>query len=259
MVGAIVGALLIGLSLGLLGSGGSILTVPILAYVIGRPDKNAIVESLAIVGGIAAVGAVQYAMAKTVAWRVLALFAPMSILGTIAGAWLASFVAGSVQLLVFGGVMMGAAVAMWKRARAVAPTEVEAPPNAHPKVLPLAIQGSVVGIMTGFVGVGGGFLIVPALVLLAKLDMRHAVGTSLALITINSASAFLSYQSHPAQLIEPIDWKTIGLFLLIGTVGSFAGRHLNSRVNQRALKSGFAVFLVIMAIVIVSRELLLLY
>lgn len=256
MIGAIVGALLIGLSLGLLGSGGSILTVPVLAYVIGRPEKLAIVESLAIVGAIAAVGAVQYAFAKRVAWRVLVLFAPASILGTIGGAWAAGFVSGAVQLLVFGCVMLGAAVAMLKRAGGSGESGDVGAPRPKPKVLPLAAQGLAVGLMTGFVGVGGGFLIVPALVLLAKLDMQRAVGTSLALIAINALSAFISYQPQLKDLPEPIDWKTIGIFIAVGTVGSVAGKHLNTKVNQRALKKGFAVFLVVMGVLIVVREMI---
>lgn len=256
MVGAFVGALLIGLSLGLLGSGGSILTVPVLAYVIGRPEKLAIAESLVIVGAIALVGALQYALAKRVAWQVLALFAPASILGTIGGAWAAGFVSGGVQLLVFGGVMLTAAVAMWKRARGGTPSVEGAPAHPKPKLLPLATQGLIVGLMTGFVGVGGGFLIVPALVLLAKLDMQRAVGTSLALIAINATAAFVSYQPQLRELPETIDWKTITLFIVVGTVGSVAGKHLNAKVNQRALKKGFAIFLVVMGVLIVAREML---
>jgi hypothetical protein len=258
VIGAIVGALLIGLSLGLLGSGGSILTVPVLAYVLGRPEKLAIVESLAIVGAIAAVGAVQYAYAKRVAWRVLLLFAPTSIVGALGGAWIAGFVDGAVQLLVFGFVMLGASVMMWKRSRP-ANDRSEAQPahdaeRVKPKILPLAAQGLVVGLMTGFVGVGGGFLIVPALVLFSKLDMQRAVGTSLALITINALSAFLGYQGELDPQTQPLDWSTIGLFIAIGTLGSVAGRRLNEKINQRALKRGFSVFLVVMAGVIITRE-----
>lgn len=258
MVGAIIGALLIGLSLGLLGSGGSILTVPVLAYVLGRPEKLAIVESLAIVGAIAAVGAVQYAYAKRVAWRVLLLFAPTSIVGALGGAWIAGFVAGAVQLLVFGFVMLGASVMMWKRSRPSSDMrDTESARDARPakpKLLPLALQGLIVGLMTGFVGVGGGFLIVPALVLFSKLDMQRAVGTSLALITINAASAFLGYQQELDPQTQPLDWSTIALFIAIGTVGSIVGRRLNEKINQRALKRGFSVFLVVMAGVIITRE-----
>jgi len=255
VIGAFIGALAIGLSLGLLGSGGSILTVPVLAYVIGRPEKLAIAESLAIVGAIAAVGAVQYAFAKHVAWRVLALFAPASVIGTILGAGMAGFVTGAVQLLVFGCVMLCAAAAMWNRSRsATGSSEPEPIAEPKPRLLPLAAQGLVVGLMTGFVGVGGGFLIVPSLVLLAKLDMQRAVGTSLVLIAINSLSAFLSYQRILDPVTQPIDWSTIGLFIAVGAVGSIAGKRLNAKVNQRKLKRGFSVFLVAMAIWIILRE-----
>ncbi|XOV76602.1 MAG: sulfite exporter TauE/SafE family protein [Phycisphaerales bacterium] len=125
---------------------------------------------------------------------------------------------------------------------------------AKPKLLPLALQGLIVGLMTGFVGVGGGFLIVPALVLFSKLDMQRAVGTSLALITINAASAFLGYQQELDPQTQPLDWSTIALFIPIGTVGSIVGRRLNEKVNQRALKRGFSVFLVVMAVLIITRE-----
>jgi len=239
-----------------LGSGGSILTVPVLAYVVGRPEKLAIAESLAIVGAIAAIGALQYACAKKVAWRVLILFAPASILGTIGGAWASAFVSGAVQLLVFGCVMLGAAAAMWKRSQsATGSSEMESNPEPKPKLLPLAAQGLAVGLMTGFVGVGGGFLIVPSLVLLAKLDMQRAVGTSLVLIAINSLSAFMSYQRILDPVSQPIDWSTIGLFIAVGAVGSIAGKRLNAKVNQKQLKKWFAGLLVIMGIVIVAREL----
>jgi len=255
VIGAVIGALAIGLSLGLLGSGGSILTVPILAYVLGHEEKVAIAESLAIVGAIAAVSGVQYALAKMVAWRVLVLFAPASILGTIGGAWMASFVTGALQLLVFGCVMMGAAVAMWRRSKSPLDAEkAEGAPEAKPRILPIALQGLGVGLMTGFVGVGGGFLIVPALVLFAKLDMRRAVGTSLVLITINSLTAFASYQKVLDPQTQPIDWNTIWLFIAVGTAGSIAGKRLNAKVNQKALKKWFAVFLVLMAAVIIARE-----
>ena len=174
MIYAILGAIVVGLSLGIFGSGGSILTVPVLIYLLHHPDKAAIAESLAIVGSIALVSALPYARAKHVDWRTAFIFGIPGMAGTYLGAWIAAFVAGYVQLFVFAGVMLLAAAQMWKRARANDdPSHAETPPKRS--MITIGGEGLAVGALTGFVGVGGGFLIVPALVLLGGLSMRRAV------------------------------------------------------------------------------------
>ncbi|MFG0328143.1 MAG: sulfite exporter TauE/SafE family protein [Phycisphaerales bacterium JB037] len=264
MIYAIVGALVIGLSLGVFGSGGSILTVPVLIYLLHHEPKVAIAESLAIVGSIALVACLLYARDKLVDWRLAALFGLPGMAGTFAGSWVAGFVSGAVQLLVFAGVMAIAAVSMWKRsrpARAVAegpPAGANAStPHATPRrasVPAAATQGIGVGLMTGFVGVGGGFLIVPALVLVAGLAMRRAVATSLVIIAMNAATGLIKHHHALTDAGAEPAWGVIALFVAIGIAGSFAGKALSGRLNQRALQRGFAVFLVAMAAFILIRE-----
>lgn len=258
LVWALLGALAIGVSLGGFGSGGSILTVPVLVYLLRHEEKAAIAESLGIVGAIALIGAVQYAIAKLVSWRTFALFALPGMAGTVGGAWAASFVSGTVQLVVFGAVMLAAAMMMWRRARAPGNNHGEPGPENEPRGAPswwlVGLQGAAVGVMTGFVGVGGGFLIVPALVLLARLDMRRAVATSLAVIVANAAVGFVKYQSVLEDLGQSVDWGTMGVFIVVGSLGSVVGKAVSRRVNQRSLQKGFAGFLLLMAVFILVRE-----
>ncbi|MEO1086681.1 MAG: sulfite exporter TauE/SafE family protein, partial [Acidobacteriota bacterium] len=168
-----IGALAIGLSLGALGSGGSILTVPVLVYLVGQDEKTAIAGSLFIVGAIATAGGAQFAVRRLVSWRSVVLFGLPGMAGTLAGAWLGGLVSGTVQLGVFAMVMLLAAGLMF---RPPVGDTAESAPRAGGRV---ALDGLAVGVLTGFVGVGGGFLIVPALVLLGGLSMHLAVGTSL--------------------------------------------------------------------------------
>ncbi len=241
---AIVGALIVGGTLGLLGSGGSILTVPILVYLLGRDAEIAIPESLAIVGAIALSAAVPHAIGGRVRWRAFVAFAVGGVLGAYAGARLAEFVPGGVQLVVFALVM---GLAAWRMLRPKAATQEEREPAA---LALLSVTGLGVGVMTGFVGVGGGFLIVPALVLIARLPMREAVATSLALIATSAASGLAGYG------LEGIDWATVGVFIAAGFVGSQIGGRVGSRLPQATLKRAFALFLIPMACLILVRELL---
>jgi uncharacterized membrane protein YfcA len=248
----ILGAVSIGLVLGLLGSGGSILTVPVLVYLAHEPDKVAIAESLAIVGGIALVGALPYARQRLVDWHSVLYFGVPGILGTYGGAALSRWVPGPVQLAFFAVVMLLAAGLMF-RGRQGLEEAVGAPHDRQPLWL-IAGEGLLVGVVTGLVGVGGGFLIVPALVLLGGLSMRLAVGTSLLIIAAKSAAGFWKYTEVLAEVGQQVDWALIGLFTAVGILGSFAGNALSQRVPQARLKRGFAVFLVIMGGFILARE-----
>lgn len=260
MIFAILGALAVGLSLGIFGSGGSILTVPVLIYLLHHEDKVAIAESLGIVGAIALIGCLPYAKAKLVDWRVAVVFGVPGMAGTYLGAWAAAFVAGYVQLVVFAGVMLLAARQMWKRSTGPdsGPPEDGTARITTPKqsrsAMKIIADGLGVGVLTGFVGVGGGFLIVPALVILSGLSMRRAVATSLVIIALKSAAGFWKYLSVLDSMGSAVNWQTIGLFGAVGIVGSFAGKALSGRLNQNALQRGFAVFLVVMACFIVVKE-----
>lgn len=252
----ILGALAIGLTLGLLGSGGSILTVPVLVYVLGHDDKAAIAESLAIVGTIALIGMLPYARRQQVDWRSVAFFGIPGMGGTYAGAWLAKFVTGPVQLVLFAVVMLLAAVVMFRKSRTTGSASLsnsDATAAQH-AVWKIILEGLFVGVVTGLVGVGGGFLIVPALVVLGGLPMRLAVGTSLVVVALKSFSGFLKYLGVVSSLGGHVDWQTIGIFAAVGIVGSLVGNALSQRVNQQALKRAFAGFLVVMGLFVLGRE-----
>jgi uncharacterized protein len=245
-----IGAALIGLTLGLLGSGGSILTVPVLVYLAGEPAKAAIAESLAIVGAIALVGAVPYAVQRSVDWRSALFFGVPGVAGTYLGAALSAYVSAPLQLALFAVVMLLAAVLMLRGRPA--PSEAD-PARRHAAAL-IAVEGLAVGIVTGLVGVGGGFLIVPALVLLGGLPMRLAVGTSLLIIAVKSFAGFWKYLDVLAAEGLAVNWELIGLLTAIGIVGSFAGNLVSQRVPQRALRHGFAGFLIVMGAFILWQE-----
>jgi len=248
----VLGAIAIGLVLGLLGSGGSILTVPVLVYLAHEPDKIAIAESLAIVGGIALFGAIPYARRRLVDWHSVLYFGVPGIFGTYAGAALSKWVPGAVQLALFAIVMLVAAVLMF-RGR----SSLETPEGEEIRRRPLWLIGSeglAVGILTGLVGVGGGFLIVPALVLLGGLSMRLAVGTSLLIVAAKSAAGFWKYTDVLADLGQQVDWSLIGLFLVVGVLGSMVGNAVGQRLPQAQLKRVFAIFLLVMGTAILLRE-----
>ncbi len=248
MLLALLGALAIGLSLGLMGSGGSILTVPILVYLVGQPEKLAIAGSLAIVGGIALAGALPWTLKRQVDLRSLLWFGLPGMLGTWLGAWASQWFSGAAQLALFAVVMLLAAVMMF-RSPASALTEARAPRGR----LAIVGDGLAVGAITGLVGVGGGFLIVPALVLLGRLSMQKAIGTSLWIIAMKSFTGFIGYLPVLDKQGLQLDWHLIGLFVAIGAAGTLLGMQLASRLPQQTLKRAFAVFLVLMGIYIIVR------
>ncbi len=245
---ALLGALAIGLSLGLLGSGGSILTVPILVYLVGQPEKLAIASSLAIVGGIALAGALPWTLKRQVDLRSLLWFGLPGMLGTWLGAWASQWFTGAAQLALFAGVMLLAAAMMFRSP----PTVVSAgqPPRGR---LAIVGDGLAVGAITGLVGVGGGFLIVPALVLLGRLSMQKAIGTSLWIIAMKSLSGFIGYLPMLEKQGMHLDWRLIGLFIAVGAAGTLLGMQMASRLPQQTLKRAFAVFLVLMGVYIIAR------
>jgi uncharacterized membrane protein YfcA len=249
MYAAWLGALLVGLVLGLLGSGGSILTVPVLIYLVGEPNKLAIAESLGIVTLISFVGALPFVYRGQVSWRNVLLFGLPGMIGAYLGAYLSQFMPGALQLVIFAGVMLLAAAMMVRR---TAPDPGEHPPRRHWKVM---LDGFGVGVLTGLVGVGGGFLIVPALVLLGGLPMHLAIGTSLFIISVKSVSGFVKYIDVLGEAGLSIHWDLVLIFSAIGIVGSFIGGKVGAYVPQARLKRGFAVFLILMGVVILWQNL----
>lgn len=250
MIFAWIGAALIGLSLGLLGSGGSILTVPVLVYLVGEPDKLAIAESLAIVGGISLFGAIPYALKKQVDWRSVVIFGIPGVAGTYLGAMLSGYVSGVFQLTLFAVVMLLAAVMMFRPAK----PKPDGHDHRHRSPIKIGAEGLAVGVLTGLVGVGGGFLIIPALVILGGLPMSLAVGTSLLIIAAKSFAGFYKYLHVLGDQGISMHWDLILLFTAIGIAGSIVGSRLNSRVSNEGLRRGFAGFLVVMGMYVLATN-----
>lgn len=248
MIYAIVGAVLIGVSLGLLGSGGSILTVPIL-LALGHADKQAIAEALAIVGAISLFGAIRQAFYHQLDFRAAALFALPGMAGSFLGAWLAHWIPGPVQIVALGVIMFAAAAMM-----AFSSTK-ERPNTESPHYLLMLLAGFAVGTITGLVGVGGGFLIVPTLVLFAHVPITRSIGTSLAVIAFNSAVGFYKYDAVLRSHSQSVDWETILIFITAGILGTLVGSAIGEHVNKRTLKSIFAAFLLVMGIALIAWKL----
>lgn len=254
MIFAWIGAALIGLSLGLLGSGGSILTVPVLVYLVGEESKLAIAESLAIVGSISLFGAIPYALKGQVNWQKVLLFGLPGMLGTYLGSALSQHLSGVMQLTLFAVVMLLSATLMFRSPLKKVGTQVSPVPQQR-SPLKTASEGLGVGVLTGLVGVGGGFLIVPALVLLGGLPMSLAVGTSLLIITLNSFTGFFKHLHLLHGSGETLHWPLIVMFAVIGIIGSFVGSRVGQRVSNESLRRGFAVFLVVMGLYVLGTNL----
>lgn len=254
MTFVLIGALIIGLTLGLLGSGGSAITVPVLVYLVGHNTKQSIAESMAIVGLISVAAAIPYAKSNQIDWRSVWYFGIPGMLGTFIGAWLGGLAAEAIQLVVFGVVLIAAAWVMMRNSNPGAEEENDSAEVLRSPIWKIAIEGMVVGIVTGFVGVGGGFLIVPALVVFGKLPMRLAIGTSLVIIAFKAAIGFAKYQQFLMAHDMSVDTQTILVFVLIGIVGSLIGKSLNARMNQRLLKKVFAAFLVLLGGFVIINE-----
>lgn len=202
--------------------------------------------SLAVVGATSAVGAAGHWRAGNVDVRTGTAFGAVAMAGTCAGTRLAAFVSGTTQLAIFGVVMLVAAVSMFRGRRTPSPSGSHSAGTAMSLVM---LEGSVVGLLTGLVGVGGGFLIVPALVLLA-LPMSKAVGTSLLIIAANCVVGFYGYLGQ-----VPLTWTSMAL-VTAGTLPGIAlGTYLHRFVPQDKLRRGFAVFLLLVAAFILYQNL----
>ncbi|MET8354772.1 MULTISPECIES: sulfite exporter TauE/SafE family protein [unclassified Micromonospora] len=238
-------AVLIGISLGLLGGGGSILAVPLLIYVADLPAKEAIATSLLVVGVTSAVGVLPHARAGRIRWRTGLLFGVAGMAGAYAGGRLAQFIPAGVLLTGFALMMLATAIAMIRGRRAA-----EARPVPHElSVLRVALDGVVVGLVTGLVGAGGGFLVVPALALLGGLPMPVAVGTSLVVIAMKSVAGLAGYLSSVS-----IDWGLAGAVTTAAVIGSLLGGRLASRVSENALRKAFGWFVVVMGVFVLAQQ-----
>lgn len=231
-----------GVSLGLLGGGGSILAVPILLYVVGMDPKEAIATSLLVVGATSAVCAVQLGRAGHVRWRTGLVFGAVAMVGAYGGGWAARYVSGTVLLLLFAAMMVAAGVAMLRRRTA----DLE---PSTPSLWKAAAEGLVVGAATGLVGAGGGFLVVPALVLFGGLGMRAAVGTSTLVIAMKSFAGFAGHATHVA-----IDIQIAAVVIGFAVAGALVGTALVRRVDPARLQRAFGLFVLVMAGIIVWKQ-----
>lgn len=248
--------LAIGLSLGALGGGGSILTVPALVYLLGQSPRSATTGSLLIVGITSLSGMLAHARAGRVRVVQGLVFGFLGIAGSWAGSKLSATVAPQVLLAAFSALMLVVAAIMLQRSRrggrgdgaddtASTPVVTLRPLTCHClRALKVVITATAVGLLTGFFGVGGGFAVVPALVLSLGFSMPVAVGTSLLVISVNSASALLARLGTGIEL----DWPLLGAFTAAAIVGSLAGGRLASRLRPVTLTRAFAVLLLLVAV-----------
>jgi uncharacterized membrane protein YfcA len=213
-------------------------------YVFGLDPKPAIASSLLVVAAASVSGAAQHWRAGNLRPRTGLVFGAAGMAGAYLGGRAAAFVDGGVLLLLFAAMMMLTSLAMWRGRRVPA-----APETGGHAFAKLAGQGLVVGTLTGLVGAGGGFLIVPALALWAGLPMPAAVGTSLFVIVLNTLAGFSGYVSHVS-----VDYPLVGAVAACAVAGSFAGSRLAHAVDPASLRRGFAGFVLAMAAIILVRE-----
>lgn len=227
----------VGSLLGLLGGGGSILTVPALVYLVGQTPQVAVTASLAIVGANSAVGAYLHNTHGALNWRVALVFGGVGMIMAYLSAGISKQFSSVVLMIIFAGLMLfiGGLMVFYH------PQETKR--NRHISLYKVVISGAMVGALTGVLGVGGGFLIVPALVMLVGLPMKQAVGTSLVIIAMNSTSGFLGHLSG-----EPIDMALITSFVLAGMAGTFFGVEMGRRISPEMLRKGFAGFVIVLAV-----------
>lgn len=255
------GALLIGVVLGLIGGGGSILTVPVLVYLLSINPVTATAYSLFVVGASSLVGALNNLKKKLVDFRTATVFSIPAFIAVYATRkylvpaipehiftlWGFEVTKDIGIMLFFAVIMIVASVSMIRETSKEDLRETKVKYN-YPLII---IEGVVVGVLTGIVGAGGGFLIIPALVLLAKLPMKKAVATSLLIIAVKSLIGFIG----DVQNLD-IDWVFLMIFTGLSIIGIFLGGYLNKFIDGRKLKKGFGWFVLVMGLYIIGKELL---
>lgn len=254
-----IGALLIGITLGLIGGGGSILAVPIFTYLFKINEKLATAYSLFVVGTSALVGGLKQNANGFVDWRTSFVFGIPAVISVTLIRRLVIpqlpaelftigdfvFTSRMAMLGLFAVLMIPAAITMLKGRKERAVEE-----NAKVNYFALILQGLIIGAVSGFVGAGGGFLIIPALVIFARLEMKRAVGTSLIIIAFNSVLGFLMSDAFSPE----VNWAFLALFSGISLVGIFIGTYLGKFIDGKKLKKSFGFFIIAMAIFIFYME-----
>lgn len=240
---ALILALLMGGVLGLLGGGGSILTLPILVYVVGMSAKQGIATSLLVVAVTSVAGLIQHARAKNVAWRTGLMFSVSAMVGAYGSGRMAAYIPGTILLFLFIAMMVITGIAMLR------PRKVSDAKEARFSLVGILLEGLVVGALTGLVGAGGGFVVVPALVLFSGLPMRKAVGTSLLVIALKSFAGLAGHISHVT-----IDLSLAGMISATAIVGTLAGSYLAQHIAADKLRKAFAVLVLSMSVVMIFKE-----
>ncbi|AKG21172.1 sulfite exporter TauE/SafE family protein [Calothrix sp. 336/3] len=245
----------IGVSLGLIGGGGSVLALPILVYVMGIPAKSAIAMTLVIVGTVSLLGVIPYWRANNVNFKTALIFGSATMVGAFVGAKIATLpvVTETFQMMLFAIMMLVAAVFMIHRSSqpVAADDQLAFYPSPVCKYcwLWLMTEGLAVGVLTGLVGVGGGFAIVPALVLLGNVPMKQAIGTSLLIIAFNSVAGFLGYLGHVA-----LNWNLMLSFIVAASGGTIFGAYLAEFVPANRLQKSFGYFLLAIAALVLVQN-----
>lgn len=238
-------AVAIGFSLALLGSGGSIITLPVLVYAAGVPVPAAVGMSLAIVGATSLAGGLLQHRRGLVHWRAATLFGVTGMIGAVAGAQFTPLVSPAVLMLIFAGIMLVVAIRMLRGGAAAA--QLDPAPDCRP--LRCGASGLGVGALTGFLGVGGGFLIVPAMVVSGRIPMKTAVGTSLIVIAANSFAGLAGQLRHAA-----FDWSVAGLFLAAALAGMGLGLAFSRQISATVLRRAFGWFVLGVAGFVIAKN-----
>lgn len=233
---ALLGAVLIGLSLGLTGAGGSIFTLPVLVHLAGVPPREAVPLSLLVVGCAALVGAIQRARTGGIHVQAAVMFVLAGAVGAVLGAQLTPLVSPAMLMIIFAMIMVVVGLRM------LGATDANVCPAPECRPVRCLLAGGGVGVMTGFLGVGGGFLLVPALLKFARLPLSTAMGTSLAVIACNSAVGFTGHLGA-----GPVRWPIAVVFSAIAAAGVLLGGRFSARLPERSLRRIFAVLVLITA------------
>ena len=267
MLAAAALGLLIGVVLGGLGGGGGVLTVPALVYLLDQPAQEATTSSVVVVGISAVAGVLARARSGSVDWRTALEFGLAGVPAALLGTLLNRHVAEPVLLLSFAATTLVAAALMLAAPPRPDP-DVNVPPSASTprdgpsaalaarprqgarRAVPVVACGLVVGFLTGFLGVGGGFLVVPALVIALRMPMVVAIGTSLAIITINALASFV-----PRVAAADLDWALLLPFTLAAVLGTFLGKRVADQLSGSTLRRAFAVMLILVGVAVAVESL----
>ncbi|MCW2592298.1 MAG: hypothetical protein JWQ86_4725 [Mycobacterium sp.] len=237
-------AVFVGIALGLLGGGGSTLTVPLLAFVAGLDARHAITTALLVVGVTSAVGSVAHARSGRVQWRAALLLGPTGMAGAYLGGRLALYVPGSISMGVFAVIMIVSATVLLNDRR-----NAEATTEPHLPGVKTAVLGISVGVVSGMTGAGGGFLLVAVLALVGGLALPIAVGTSLVIVTMHCVAALAGRLSG-----EHVDWQLAVMVTAAAVIGSLIGERMTPKIDPRILRTAFGVLVLLMASVVIARE-----